>query len=178
MLVQIDLDTYEVRPVSEEMRAEEKYEGRLTAAMTHETPLSAHSRHVPCKFKDRSHPFFRLAVRWPFLARLDNTDDGLRLEDPPCRRKTTGLTDVKGCLGVAGRGGCDGRVQVGAARGTCFRVRGRGLVDVRPIADLIVFSAWLALTVAVWLLALDSPVLAVHYYQVCVNQARQNSHYF
>ena len=82
-----------------------------------------------------------LLRRWPFLARLDNTDDGLRLlEDPPSRRcKTTSLGDVNGCLGVGGQ----------------------GLVDVWPMADFVVCLAGLTFPVAGWFVAVDFSVLAV-----------------
>ena len=80
-----------------------------------------------------------LLRRWRFDARLYNTDDGLWLEDRPCRRKTTSLSDVKGCFGVGGR----------------------GLVDVRPIVDLVLCLVRLAFAIALWLVALESPKLAI-----------------
>ena len=80
-----------------------------------------------------------LLRRWRFDARLDDTDDRLWLDDRPCRRKTTSLSDVKGC----------------------FAVGGRGLVDVRPTADFVVCLTRLAFTIAQRLIALKSPKLAV-----------------
>ena len=60
VLVLIDLGTYQVRPVGEERRAEEIYDGRLTPSITQVTPLQTHRRHGPCEFSDRSQPFFLL----------------------------------------------------------------------------------------------------------------------